>query len=348
MDRKSIIGFVLIAVILTVWMTINSNNNAKEAAILKHTQDSLAKVDSQKRVIDAAIKKHIDDSVLKAVVSKDTTLNIDSVIAAKHDQTLGVFKTASKGENKPIVIQNEKLKATIYPKGGRIGEVELKGVKTSGGKPLILFRNDSTHFGLAFFDKQRRRFNTDSLYFNTTGKEFTVSGNDSNSIALRLYADSSTEKNPRYIEYLYSLRGNSYMLGCTISFVGFDQIVPNDQSYFDLNWRMNTPTQEKNIDNERAVASVFYNFDGEEGIENLTERGNDSKSLSTGEVKWVSFKQQYFSSILIANSKFSAGTELSVRTPTDPFVVKAMSTTLSVPFGRTAKETFPMRFYFGP
>ncbi|MCX6312060.1 MAG: membrane protein insertase YidC [Bacteroidetes bacterium] len=347
MDRKSIIGFILIAVILTVWMTINSNNNAKEAIVLKHTQDSLAKLDSSQRAVDAVRTKRIADSMM-AIVAKDTTLSLDSVVAAKHDQVLGVFKAATTGENKTLVIQNEKLKATIYPLGGRIGQVELKGIKTSSGKPLILFRSDSTHFGLAFFDKQRRRFSTDSLYFRTAGKEFSVSGNDSNSIAFRLYSDSSTDAHPIYIEYLYSLRGNSYMLGCAISFVGFNEVFPSDQSYVDLNWGMNTPAQEKNIDNERQVASVFYNFDGEEGIENLKESGNENKSLTTGEIKWVSFKQQYFSSILIANTKFASGSELSVRTPLDPFTVKAMNTTLSIPFGRTAKETFPMRFYFGP
>ena len=347
MDRKSIIGFVLIAVILTVWMTINSNNNAKEAVILKHTQDSLAKIDSARRVQDAIRSKHIADS-LNLLVSKDSTLSLDSIIIAKHEQSLGVFKTASTGENKPFIIQNEKLKATIFPLGGRIGEVELKGIKTSTGKPLILFRSDSTRFGLSFFDKQRRRFSTDSLYFNTNGKSFSVAGTDSNSIAFRLYADGSSDSVPRYIEFLYSLRGNTYMLGCAISFVGFNGVFPDDQSYVDLNWGMNTPPQEKDVQNERQVASVFYNFDGEEGIENLKESGDEKKSLSTGELKWVSFKQQYFSSILIANTKFASGTELSVRTPSSPFIVKAMSTTLSVPFGRTAKETFPMRFYFGP
>lgn len=345
MDKKSIFGFVIIAVIITVWMTINSNNTAKEAIILKHTQDSLAKLDSANHVQELVRTKHIADSI-NAIV-KDTTINQDSIVAVKQELALGVFKNASTGENKPIVIQNEKLKATIFPRGGGIGEVELKGIKTSAGKPLILFRSDSTHFGLAFFDSQRRRFKSDSLYFKLIGKGFSVAGNDSNAVAFRLYTDGSSDSVPRYIEFLYSLRGNSYMLGCSISFVGFDKVFPNDQSYVDLNWGMNTPTQEKSVENERAVASVFYNFDGEEGIENLSETKDEKKSL-TGELKWVSFKQQYFSSILIANTKFSNGTEVSVRKPSDPFTVKSMSTILPVPFGRTAKETFAMRFYFGP
>ncbi len=344
MDRKSIIGFVLIAVILVVWMTINSNKTEKEAAILRHTQDSLARIDSVQRIADAKISKHIADSI--AVLPKDTTVKVnnDSLVAVKKKQIYGSFSSSVKGDNAPVTIQNEKVKATIYPLGGRIGEVELLGLKTSGGKPLILFREDSTHFGLSFFDKERRRFNTDSLYFKIEGKGFTVAGKDSNSIAVRLYADSSSDK---YIEYLYSLTGNSYMLGCTINFIGFDKIFPDDQASMDLNWSMNAPTQEKAIKNERTVASVFYNFLGEEGIENLSESKAEKKTM-TGEVRWVSFKQQYFSSILIAGTKFGTGGEVGVRVPSDPFTVKAMSTIVPISIGRSAKESFPMRFYFGP
>jgi YidC/Oxa1 family membrane protein insertase len=187
--------------------------------------------------------------------------------------------------------------------------------------------------------------NTDSMYFHAEGKSFAVTGKDSNSVSFRLYADSSN--NARYIEYRYSLAGNTYMLGCTISFVGFDKVLSEDQSFVDLNWSMNTPSQEKSVKNERAVATVFYNFDGEDGVEYLKETSDDKKTL-TGDLKWVSFKQQYFSSILIAKSKFGNNADMAVRTPSDPFSVKAMATVLPVAFGKTAKESFPMTFYFGP
>jgi YidC/Oxa1 family membrane protein insertase len=228
--------------------------------------------------------------------------------------------------------------------GGRIGQVELKGMKTSAGQPLVLFRNDSTHFGISFFDQDRRRFDTDSLYFSVEGKGFAVGGNDSNAIRLRLYADSAKTK---YIEYVYSLRGNTYMLGCTANFVGFNSVLPPDEGTFDLEWSMNTPPQEKNIESERGVASVFYNFLGEEGIEYLSENKDEKKEL-TGEVKWISFKQQYFSSILIAETKFPNGVMVGVKKPSDPYTVKSMTALIPIPFGRTANESFPMHFYFGP
>lgn len=347
MDRKSIIGFVLIAVILVVWMTINSNNTEKENALRKKKEDSIALVNQKARDLEIATAKRKADSIAR--LPKDTSavvLNQDSIAAVKKQQVYGVFSNAVKGDNTPIVIENEKIRATIFPLGGRIGEVELKGIKTSSGKPLILFKADTaSRFGLAFFDKERRRFNTDSMYFKIEGKGFSVAGKDSNSVRVRLYTSDSTQS--KYIEYLYSLRGDSYIVGCNISFVGFNEVFPADQSYVDLNWSMNTPTQEKNIKNERTVASVYYNFVGEEGIENLSLTENEKKSL-TGEVKWISFKQQYFSSVIIAGSKFNNNTSVSVSQPSDPFVVKTMGAVIPFSIGQSAKESFPVQFYFGP
>lgn len=347
MDRKSIIGFVLIAVILVVWMTINSNNTEKENALRKKKEDSIALVNQKARDLEIATAKRKADSIAR--LPKDTSavvLNQDSIAAVKKQQVYGVFSNAAKGDNTPVVIENEKIRATIFPLGGRIGEVELKGLKTSSGKPLILFRADTaSRFGLAFFDKERRRFNTDSMYFKIEGKGFAVTGKDSNSVRVRLYTSDSAQS--KYIEYLYSLRGDSYMVGCNISFVGFNDVFPADQSYIDLNWSMNTPTQEKSITNERTVASVYYNFVGEDGIEHLSPTEDEKKSL-TGEVKWVSFKQQYFSSVLIAGTKFNNGVSVAVSKPSDPFVVKSMGAVIPFSIGQSAKETFPLKFYFGP
>lgn len=347
MDRRSIIGFVIIATILTIMWTWNSGDKAKEAALKQHN-DSIARVDSIERVnaavVEAEKKKKLDDS-LAALAAKDTTINIDSLRHASEIAKYGDFYNASKGENKPVTIENEKIKATIYPRGGRIGQVELKGVLTSDKKPLILFYPDSTHFGIGFFDGKRRRFNTDSLYFTTEGKSFSVAGKDSNSISFRLYPDNTKEA---YIEYVYRLSGNSYMPALTINFKGSDKLFADDQSIVDLNWSMVAPSQEKSVKNQRDVASVYYLFNGDEKPDNLSpHEATETKSL-TGELKWVSFKQQFFSSIIVADGKFSNGASTGIHVPSDPFSVKSMNATLPVSLNRGDMTSFPMHFYFGP
>ncbi|HTL82488.1 MAG TPA: membrane protein insertase YidC [Bacteroidia bacterium] len=341
MDRRTLIGFVIITGLLVIWMQWNSGSKEKEAAAQKRYNDSMAVIDSTNHAQAIAYKKKLDDS-LKLVVAKDTSLNFDS-IKTHHDLLkYGAFVNAHTGKDSILTIENEKIKASISTHGGKIIAVELKGIKTWDGKPLMLFTSDSTHFGLSFFDPKRIRFSTDSLYFKPIGSSFSVSGKESKSVTMRLYSDTSTN----YVEYVYSLAGNSNMLDCKINFVGCNHIFADDQSSIDLSWAMKTPTQEKNLANERRVATVFYNFDGEETPENLNEIKDDKKSI-TGELKWVSFKQQYFSSILIANTKFANGGDASVAVPSDPFHVKAMSTTVPVPFNKSGTDAFAMKFYFG-
>ncbi|MBI3512061.1 MAG: membrane protein insertase YidC [Bacteroidetes bacterium] len=332
----------MISFILVFWMTWNSGNKDKEAATQKRIDDSIAHLDSIDHSEKVALNKKKDDSI-KNFLAKNPNINSDSLRKALEKQNFGIFCNAHKGTDSVFTIENERLKADIASKGGKIVRVELKGIKTWDGKPLYLFNNDSTHFGLSFFDRKRKRYSTDSLYFHAAGNSFRVNGKDSNSISMRLYPDTTG----CYIEFRYSLRGNSSLVGCTTSFAGLDQLLDDGQSQLDLTWAMNTPSQEKSLKNQQMVASVFYNFDGEDGVDNLKETGEDSKSL-IGNVKWVSFKQQYFSSILIAKTKFANNGEASIHTPSDPFTVKSMSATVPVPFRKTAKESFAMNFYFGP
>lgn len=342
MDRKSLIGFVIIAVVVTVWMMIKNNNDQQEAAILQHQQDSIARIDSINHVKAVAKAKAEEDS-LKKIVVKDSTLNLDSVRLAKKNEVYGAFAAASKGDNTPVVLENEKIKMSIYPRGGRIGQVEIKGQKTHAGKPLILFYPDSTHFGLSFFDNKSRRIGTDSLYFQSTSKSVSVAGKDSSSVSFRLYGDSAKT---RYIEYLYTLRGNTFMPSFNINFVGCETFFAQ-QPMVDLNWSMVTPQQEKKVKNERAATTVYYYFDGEDGIEDL-DITKDEKEKVTGEPKWISFKQQFFSSILVANSHFENNSEVEVIVPTDPFTIKKMRANLPLAIKNGTKESFGMQFYFGP
>ncbi|GAB4137098.1 MAG: membrane protein insertase YidC [Bacteroidia bacterium] len=324
-------------------MTYNSGSKEKELAAQKRHDDSLAQINARVLAEEAAKQKKAADSMNK-VLAADTSLNKDSLEKVAVREKFGFFSDAAKGENKPVIIETDLIKASIYPKGGKIGSIELKGQLTWDKKPLVLFSNDSARFGLEFFDLNRKRFSTDSLYFTTDAQSGTVKGNEKKTVSFKLYADGKTDQ---YIEYVYTFTGNSYMVGCDINFVGSEKIFAADQSAIDLAWTQRMPSQEKSLKNQRQVATVFYRFDGEEDVEYLAETEDEKKNL-TGELKWVSFKQQYYSAVLIAKNKFANGAITEIKTPADPFVVKNAGAILPVPFNKTAKESFGMNFYFGP
>jgi YidC/Oxa1 family membrane protein insertase len=342
MDRKSLLGLAIIALLLTVWWSMNSNGNAEEAELQRKADSAYAAdLESQKQA--AAAQKKKDDSIL-AERAKDTTFNL-----AKYQEELGrgkngVFYGSSTGTNDPIVLENSKVKATLYPRGGMVGQVELLGVKTHSGKPLILFNADSTRFGLEFFDVQRRRFKTDSLFFKQTVVATKATATTPASVTFRLAADSLLGT---YIEYKYTLKESDYMIDLDISFVGCEKIFSADTKYVDLVWVQKILSQEKNLKNERIASSVWYRFNEDENIENLSETESENKDV-TGALKWVAFKGQYFSSILIADKKFDDGANLGVTLNEDPFTVKTAVATLPIPFGKTSNEVFGIQFYYGP
>lgn len=342
MDRKSLLGLAIIALLLTWWWSMNSNDNEAEAE-RKRKADSveLVNLEAQKKAAEALKKK--EDSLL-AERLKDTTFSMAKFLKEEGEKKYGAFYPVSTGANEAIVMENSKVKATLYPRGGMIGQVELVGVKTNKGLPLLLFTADSTRFGLEFFDVQRRRFKTDSLYFQPTVTATKATAAAPASVTFRLPADST---NTSYIEYKYTLNENEYMVALNISFVGCERIFSSDTKAVDLVWVQKLPVQEKNLETERRASTVWYRFNEDENIENLSESESEAKDV-TGNLKWISFKNQYFSSIVIADKTFDDGASLAIQTASDPFTVKTAAATLPIPFGKTGAENFGMKFYFGP
>lgn len=341
MDRSSMIGLTLIAVILIGYSVLTAPSEA-ELAAQKRTQDSIALVEKAQK--QAAAIKPVAPVVASTII--DTTLiadssKIDSIKAVNNANLYGAFANAASGKEETFTIENELVKVTLSTLGGRVNAVELKKYKNSVGKPVVLFNGDSTKFGLNFF-AQNRSISTNNLFFNAVGKSFVVARKDSNSIALRLNAGSPD----RYIEFLYSLKGDAYTVGYKVNFVGVDQIIAPNTGYVELNWMQNLQNQENDLTTERANSTVYYMFSDEE-VDFLSETKDDEKQLPT-KVKWVAMKQHFFTQVLIADKDFDKPTNISCKLDESKNAVKDMKASFTIPYSHAPNESFGMSFYFGP
>lgn len=344
MDKKSLIGLGLIAVILGAWLFM-SGPSKEQIARNKQKQDSIANV--QKKLAEEEAKKivqqtqTIQDTLKPATVLSDSALNALKVDAYKD------FAVAAQGTEEIVTIENELLKAYVSTKGAQVIKVELKKFSRSGKtEPLVLFDNDSLQFALKLDAYERSRIlSTDSFYFKPSEKSITVSGTTSKSVSFKL----ETSKPGSYIEYVYSLKGNDYMLGYDIKFVGMDKIISSNVDQMTLNWRMTLPQQEKYVEKEREVATAYYKFTVDEP-DYINPRSDEDKPLNDAPIKWISFKQQFFNSTLIAETEFlkdGSFVKTGSRTNTSN-VVKVINSDLGIPFNHTPSEKFAMKFYFGP
>ena len=325
MDRNTFTGLFLILIILvgsTFLMQPSDEDIKREKA--KQSQDSIAKV------------KKAESPVLVQDSTKTVVLPaIDSTLIKS-----GPFGSAQSGSNEPIVLENELLKVKISPKGGRIASVELKKFKTYRQLPLIMFEGQGNKFGL-IFGAAGKNISTNDLYFQPLGTSFSVANNDSASLTMRLnYSEG------KYIDYIYSLTGDSYNVGLTIATKGMQDVVTPTQKHLTLNWETILKQKEKDLVSEQRYSSTYFK-QGDESVDYLSLTESETKSISEAKIKWFSFKQHFFSNVLIAKNSFDKG-ELIVNTSPDSNTVKSFAANMQIPFERQEVTSYPMDFYFGP
>jgi len=358
MDRNTILGAVLIFSILIGFSYFNKPSE-KQLAAAKHQRDSIALVraDQEKKVLS---EKKLEET--QTVLSAST--NADSLVSGANQalkEKFGVFAEASVGKEKFYSIENNLIKVTLSNKGGRIYSVELKNFKTFEGKPLILFEGTTSKFGMNFF-AQNRSIETESFYFVPsdstpsqviTGPEvkigregmekFNTGGaNSSKTVSMRLMAGDG-----KYLEYKYSLSYNSYLVGFEVNTKNLSNVITTNSNYLNFNWKIDVPRQErKSKMGEDNYSTIYYKFQDDD-VEKLSTGKSGTESLRT-KTKWVSFKQLFFASTLIADDAFPTVDIKTELTKEDPRYVGNFNADVAIPYEGKDSESIKMKFYFGP
>ena len=362
MNKNSILGFVLIAAIMigySIWMTPSK----EELAAKKRKQDSIALVmqrynDSANRAKSTALKNQNTQKAKEAQNKQPVQAQQPKATAEKASgitQNHSTFSIASRGKEKYYTIETNLAKFSISKKGGFINSVELKKYKTWDKRPLYLFDSATSRFGISFFSNNNKVINTNKLYFSVVGQHsgkthYYVKGNDSLRFVMRVYANNTKGviDSTRYIDYVYTFKGDKYMLNFNIGMHGMQKIIPNNMNYVELKWYADMLQEEKTVDRFNG-STIYYKF-YKDNVDNLSEKKNDDKTIKT-KLKWVSFKQRFFSSILISKQFFNDGVlkvnKIKNNPPTKHYL-KSMMADLTIPYNVERDKVIPMAFYFGP
>jgi len=349
MDKKSLLGLGLIAVILISWLALNGPDKeqiARQNERNKHIKDSVELATKEQQ-----LKEKEKPVALKQPIQADTNIvlitNKDSLNQVASYEQYKDFGISATGKQETFVLENENIKVYISNKGGEIEKVELKDYKRYGKtEPLILFDKDSTFQYLQFDAYSNLKLVTDSFYFAANTPAITENPNGTKSINLKLL----TSKPGSYIEYTYTLKPKDYRVDYDVNFVGMQTIIPAKDNHVTLHWSQAMPTQEKHISKEREVATAYYN-EAKAGVDNINARKSEEKIFTESDIKWVSFKQHFFNSTLIAKKDYFLKEGSFVKTSENPQstdIVKTITSELSIPYKHNGSETFGMQFYFGP
>ena len=327
MDKRSIIGYILIGIVLIGFFSLNQPSK-KDIEAQKHYQDSIALVEK--------IKEFEQQKAEMAALAE---------IEKQKKDTADLFFNVLNGEEKTVVLSNSKINVNISTLGCRVTSVSLKDYKNQEGGDVVLFdskdriknskNNDGdNNLNFTFESKQGyKNINTDKLYSTP------VAQTDS-SVIMRL-----TFAADKYIDFKYQLRNDSYMLDLFIDAHNMEDILSAKKD-IDIAWSQLLRQQEVGYDFEQRYTSLTYK-PVDDGSDYLSEMKDDNEKLAEP-ISWVAYKNQFFSSIMISGEEFNNVQLDSKVIAKGENMLKECSANMTAPFDPTGKQATAIQFYYGP
>ena len=326
MNKNNIIGFLLIAVVLIGFSWYNQPSAEEQRTAF--VQDSIAKA------------KHAEmEKASKAAAAKRQT-NAKAKVEA--DST-ALFYSALKGQAKKIVLKNEKVELTLNTKGATVEKAVIKGyvghnlqVKdgSADAKDVTLF--DGNDQSLKFMlEAKEANIITSDLYFtpsNVTDKSVTL---------------TAVAGEGKTLTMTYTL-GNDYMLHMSLQANGMAGLFSPNYNKMDVDWSDKARQQERGFMFENRYTTLTYH-NAEGGTDHLNEGSEKIDEKIEETIDWVSFKNQFFSAIIVAKDNFEKDAFMtSIPQEKGSGYLKQFQAKMKTAFDPTGKKASEFEFYFGP
>ncbi len=338
MNKNSIIGTVLICLLFMGYMYV-SQPSPEQIEAQRRYNDSIQQAQREAIVENAAqdeLTKLKSDSAVIAPMDSAAIAAQDSIQNLRLIQTYGNLSSATKGEEQIVTIENDVLSLQISTKGGQIKAATLKQYDDYLGQTLELFDGNNNEFYYTL-NTPKGSFNTDKFFFEPVNAT-----NDG--VTMRLKTDDGA-----VMDFIYRLTAaDSYLVEYSLHLQNADRMI-NDRTLM-LNWYQSLPRTELGRDFEGRYSQLYYKYQGQ-STNDLSSTSSDDETLDS-RMAWISFQNQFFSTMLITNDLFTAGRLRSepINKDTDENVIKKYSAE-NLEFEvdtRVAEQVIPMCLYMGP
>ena len=326
---------------------------------LAHLQSVLENMPAGNAVInnEGVVLAMRDGQVSGTVTVGDTTVMWDEVTAhtsanpAVHNLAVqavqraldvyaknGSFAASLTGTEQLVALENDSLKVELSTKGGIIARATLKGYKTWKAPQLVLFDKGDNDYSFTL-SNNTQRFETKNFYFEPQKL------NDS-TVLMNLQLEGGAQWGLKY-----TLIPGSYMVRMEMVQKGMTSIIPLNINLVDLDWHQKISRHEFGKTFEERNSGIYYKFSGKDGeVKYTKESGNDEKEVQD-KLKWVSAKNQFFSTVLITDSIFSSAKMTSNDTQDTPDYenyLKDVNIHTMVPYSSDKPVPASFYFYLGP
>ncbi|MBX3043937.1 MAG: membrane protein insertase YidC [Candidatus Kapabacteria bacterium] len=344
MDKRTLIGYALIFVVVVGWMLwqqSESQEEAKKAQERKSLSDTTAVTNDRIPGTDS-VDGEIKLEPLKPadVIAAEDTNKYVNLYGNK-------FAPFAEGEENIITIENDVMRARISSKGGAVKTWTLKKFKKWDGDPSQLIWNDAGEVYLTFTTFEGHRIDSRELYFDFKsdfGNKIEISGSDTAVFEMRL--DVAPGKS---IIRTYKFYGDKYAFDTDVIMEKMDDIIPPNRGY-NIVWSDGVKYQEGSSVDESTEGYAVAQLNGSVAELNA-DQDEPVESKETGIIDYIGIKTKYFGAAIIPQpwQNFDGTADLygwkkAVR---DNGVVERYSISLRVPFNQsTDKKSFSI--YIGP
>ena len=338
MNKNTLIGFVLIAVVLVGFSWYSQPSQEEMRA--QFVKDSLEQVAKQKADQAAKIAAYKQQQAAKEQMAADTT---------------ALFYKALTGKAQDVVLQNTKLAVTLSTKGGTVTKAYIKNEKGSrryvghniadktgksddlGGVTLFSGKDQSLNYTLV---AKEMNISTGDLFFEPTAvTDSTVT----------LTAEAGQGKS---LIINYRL-GSDYMLHVSLRTVGMAGLFDPNTTTLGVDWHEKVKEQERGFTFENRYARLDWK-ESEGGTDYISE-AKTKKETTEEEIDWIAFKNQFFSAVMISKDNFQKGGQLESTLydkkdqENQPVrYLKDLKAQVRTSFDPTGAKPSEFEFYYGP
>ena len=277
MDKNTVIGFILIAVIL-FGFTFYQKRQATKAAEWQAQQDSIAlanRLPEDTGEIVPAVPVQAPAPAPETAIYKDESLN-----------------SLHGGEGTIVNLENDKIILSLNSKGAQPWSVEVKDYRNYDSTALQIFKAGGSEYSVSIYTGE---------YIQTRDFNFQIAELTDSSVAFRLPFSGGG-----YIEQLYVLHEGQYMVDNVLSFNGMESIIPRNVYSVDIDWAVTIPRMEKSYKNESQYSKLdFYQPGDKKPVE--MGRGRNGNKTAASRLSWFAFQQQFFSAIMTSKGDFASG-----------------------------------------
>ena len=350
MDKKSIIGIAVVAVLFLGFAYFNSQQQ-KEYQEQKAAYE--AYVDSVAAAARAAAP--IADSVASGngVQAEAAAAEVAAAVRERQVETLGESLTAAReAEAEEFTVENDVISVLFSTRGGQIKGVTLKDYtkyapRGKRDRKIEMMDPATARFGLSFYLKNGlKNVPVNTLDYVFTAQPVAGEADGAKSVVMRLPVAEGAYLEYRYLIYNTEAPERDYLVDFDVRLVNMAPEMAN-QTQIQIDWANTTFQNEKGFQNENMYTTLSYRFPNETSIEELgMSESTKSKNIST-QVNWVAFKQQFFSSVFIAPDNVSYANLAFDTAAPESSLLKTFTAQMGLPY-TPQTEGYDFAFYFGP